>query len=61
MKKLLTLLFAAAVAVSLTLPAFAQDQAAGSSTEQTAPKKEKKQKKQKKEKKSESTAAPASQ
>ena len=47
MKKLLTLLFMLAVAFSLTMPAFAQETAAGTE----APKAEKKEKKAKKMKK----------
>ena len=65
MKKLFTLLFAAALAVSLAMPVFAQDSSASQSsdTTQTPPKKEKKAKtkKAKKAKKSDTTAAPAPQ
>ncbi len=64
MKKLFTLLFAAALTVSLALPVFAQDsssQSASSDQSMSSGKKEKKAKKAKKEKKSKSdTAAPAS-
>jgi hypothetical protein len=64
MKKLLTLLFAAALTVSLVLPVFAQDSSAPASSDQSmsSGKKEKKAKKAKKEKKSkgsDSSAAPA--
>jgi hypothetical protein len=64
MKKLFSLLFAAALAVSLAMPIFAQDSSASQSSDtsmQSAPKKEKKMKKAKKEKKPKSdtsTAAP---
>ena len=62
MKKLLTLLFAAAFAISLAMPVFAQDQGAAGSADQGAStssstKKPKKAKKPKKEKKSDSGAA----
>ena len=65
MKKLFSLLFAAALAVSLAMPVFAQDSWASQSSDssmQSAPKKAKKAKKAKKskEKKSDS-AAPAQQ
>jgi hypothetical protein len=57
MKKLFTLLFAAALTVSLALPVFAQDSGAAQSSDQSmsSGKKEKKAHKQKKEKKSKST------
>ena len=62
MKKLFTLLFAAALTVSLALPVFAQDsgQAASSDQAMSSGKKEKKAKKAKKEKKakSDTSAAP---
>jgi hypothetical protein len=64
MKKLFSLLFAAALAVSLAMPVFAQDSGAAQSSDssmQSAPKKEKKAKKAKKakkEKKSDTSAAP---
>ncbi|HEV2380973.1 MAG TPA: hypothetical protein VG206_14425 [Terriglobia bacterium] len=64
MKKVFSLLFAAALCVSLAMPIFAQDSTTPSSDSsmQSAPKKEKKAKKAKKEKKAKSdTAAPASQ
>lgn len=65
MKKLFSLLFAAALAVSLAMPIFAQDSSASQSSDssmQSAPKKEKKAKKAKKAKKEKSdTAAPAPQ
>jgi len=51
MKKLLTLLFAVALSLSLSSVSFAQDKPADSSTEKKADKKEKKAKKEKKEKK----------
>src|SRR5579859_186661 len=61
MKKLFSLLFAAALAVSLAMPVFAQDSSASSdSSMSSAPKKEKKAKKMKKAKKEKKTdAAPA--
>ena len=64
MKKLFSLLFAAALAVSLAMPVFAQDSSAQSSDSsmQSAPKKEKKAKKAKKSKEKKSdAAAPAQQ
>jgi hypothetical protein len=65
MKKVFSLLFAAALCVSLAMPIFAQDAAAPASSDssmQSAPKKEKKAKKAKKEKKAKTdAAAPASQ
>ena len=64
MKKLFTLLFAGALAISLAMPIFAQDSSASSSSDSSmsAPKKEKKAKKAKKakkEKKSDTAAPPA--
>lgn len=62
MKKLFTLLFAAALTVSLVMPVFAQDSGAAQSSDQSMStgKKEKKAKKTKKEKKSktDTSAAP---
>ena len=58
MKKLFSLLFAAALAVSLAMPVFAQDSSASSSdSSMSAPKKEKKAKKAKKSKEKKSDAA----
>jgi hypothetical protein len=61
MKKLFALLFAGALAISLAMPVFAQDQAAPSdqaaSTSTKKPAKAKKMKKAKKEKKSDTGAA----
>jgi len=51
MKKLLTLLFTFALAFSLVMPVFAQDQPAGDTAAPKAEKKEKKAKKAKKSKK----------
>ena len=63
MKKLLTLLFAAALTISLVMPVFAQDSGAAQSSDQSmsSGKKEKKAKKAKKEKKSKTETAPAPQ
>ncbi|HEY6270522.1 MAG TPA: hypothetical protein VIX19_00840 [Terriglobales bacterium] len=61
MKKLFTLLFAAALAISLAMPVFAQDAAQGSTDQSmsSTTKKEKKTKKQKKTKAPKDTSAPA--
>ena len=60
MKKLFALLFAAALAISLAAPVFAQDQAAPSSDQgaSSSTKKQKKPKKEKKPKSDTGTAAP---
>src|SRR6516165_4271144 len=60
MKKLFALLFAAALAISLAAPVFAQDQAGGSSDQaaSSSTKKSKKQKKEKKPKSDTGAAAP---
>jgi hypothetical protein len=59
MKKLLTLLFTALMAVSLALPVFAQDAGTASQDQSSAPKKQKKAKKSKKSKKSSDSGAEA--
>jgi len=63
MKKLFTLLFAAALTVSLALPVFAQDSSAPASSDKSmsSGKKEKKAKKAKKEKKTKSDSSMAPQ
>jgi len=63
MKKLFTLLFAAALTISLAMPVFAQDSGAAQSSDQSmsSGKKEKKAHKSKKEKKSKTETAPAPQ
>lgn len=63
MKKLFTLLFAAALTVSLVMPVFAQDSGAAQSSDQSmsSGKKTKKAKKAKKEKKSKSSESAAPQ
>lgn len=63
MKKLFTLLFAAALTVSLVMPVFAQDSGAAQSSDQSmsSGKKTKKAKKAKKEKKTKSSDAAAPQ
>ena len=58
MKKLFTLLFTAALAISLAAPVFAQDQSASSSTSTTKTHKEKKSKTHK-EKKTKTEAPPS--
>jgi hypothetical protein len=62
MKKLFTLLFAGALAISLAMPVFAQESQGGTSepaaSTSTKKSKEKKPKKEKKEKKAKTEAAP---
>jgi len=62
MKKLFTLLFAAALTISLAMPVFAQDSGAAQSSDQSMSSgKKQKKSKTKKEKKSKTETAPAPQ
>jgi len=61
MKKLFTLLFTAALAISLAAPVFAQDSGGSQSTESTTKTKKEKKSKTHKEKKTKSESAPPSQ